>query len=443
MRNIVILAGLFLFTNFISAQENEAPNKCALNMSLFNEAAKNKQYADAIGPWKEAYNECPDGSLAIYQRGRDILSWQLDQLEKTDDDAAYQETFDLLMEMYDNRIKYYGSDPRYPTPWILGLKGLDYIKYVKNDNQKRQAYEWFEQSIDGMGDKADLNVLSQFVVISTNIYKAEPDHAAKYVEDFLKVNDILAGRIADPANKNAATAEKIKESLDMIFAQSGAADCTTLDNIYGSKIAENQENLDYLKKVMVFYRMVDCTDSEVFFAATEAAHKIEPSSESANGYAQMSYKKGDFTTAIQYYDEATELEQDLLEKAEYQFKIAQIYYSELTNYVRARQYARKSLEYNPKNGKAYLLIGLMYANSKGIYDDSVLAKSVYWVAVDKFNQAKQADPSLAEDANKMVRTYSTYFPTKEEVFFHKDLEEGKTFTVGGWIGESTTIRVAK
>ena len=33
--------------------------QCLVNISLFNESAKNKQYADAINPWRLAYKECP------------------------------------------------------------------------------------------------------------------------------------------------------------------------------------------------------------------------------------------------------------------------------------------------------------------------------------------------------------------------------------------------
>ena len=308
---------------------------------------------------------------------------------------------------------------------------------------KKDAYKWLEESINGLGKKAELTVLSNFVVLSANIYKAEPEHASKFVEDYLKSTALIEQKIlANPTSKSSASAAKIKESLDMIFVQSGAAECSTLDSMYADEVKNNLQNLDYLKKVISFYRSVGCNESDIYFTAAEAAHKMEPTAASANANAEMAYLKKDYNTAIQYYDEATSLETDNLQKAEYQYKISQIYYSDLSNFVRARQYALKSLELNPNNGKAYLLIGLMYANSKGIYDDPVKSKTVYWVAVDKFNRAKQADPSLSEDANRLIRTYSAYFPTKEEIFFDKDLNEGKSFTVGGWIGETTTVRIA-
>ena len=131
----------------------------------------------------------------------------------------------------------------------------------------------------------------------------------------------------------------------------------------------------------------------------------------------MSYKAGEHSKAIAYYDEATKLATEKMDKADYQYKIAQIYYTEMNNYPRSREYARNSLEFNPNNGSAYLLIGIMYAKSRSIYDDPVLSKTVYWVAVDKFVRAKQVDPSIADEANKLINTYSGHFPTKDDMFF--------------------------
>jgi hypothetical protein len=412
---------------------------CLVNISLFNESAKNKQYADALKPWRAAYTECPGANRAIYSRGREILQWQLSQMK---DDASYKAAFDELMGMYDSRIKYFGKDERYPTPWILGLKALDYIAYAKNDNLKKSAYSWLEKSVDGMGENSELEVIRQYVVVSDAIFKAEPAHAEKYIADYLKANAILEKQAANPEQKNAEISLQMKEGLEALFALSGAADCKTLDGIYQGKIKENLNNLAYLNNVINFYKRVRCTESEVYFAASVAAHKIQPTAESANGCAEMSYKKREFSKAIAFYEEATKLATDRLEKADYQYKIAQIFYLELDNFSRAREYARNSLEFNPNNGSPYILIGIMYAKSRGIYDDPVLAKTVYWAAVDKFAAAKRADSSAKniEDADKLIRTYSAYFPTKEEIFFQPDLQAGKSFYVGGWIGESTTCR---
>ena len=89
-----------------------------------------------------------------------------------------------------------------------------------------------------------------------------------------------------------------------------------------------------------------------------------------------------------------------------------------------------------------MLMGKMYAaTSKSVYpDDAVLARAVYYAAIDKFQKAKEVDPSVAEEANSLIASYRAHLPSTEEIFMHPDLEKGKSFTIGGWIGESTVIR---
>ena len=56
-----------------------------------------------------------------------------------------------------------------------------------------------------------------------------------------------------------------------------------------------------------------------------------------------------------------------------------------------------------------------------------------------FRKAKSVDPSLAEEANKLIDTYSQYYPKKEDAFFH-NVTEGSSYTVGGWINRTTKVR---
>lgn len=419
----------------VAPESNVVTEECLVNISLFNESAKNKQYADALGPWNAAYNQCPGANKAIYSRGREILQWELLQ---TKDAAAYQKVFEKLMGMYDNRIKYFGKDEKYPTPWILGLKGLDYVSFAKNDELKKPAYEWLEQSIDGLKEASELEVIRVFMVLSNGMYKANPQNAEKYIADYLKVNAILENIAGNPEQKNAEAAGQLKPSIDLIFAQSGAADCKTLDGLYKEKVTANIKNVDYLTKVVNFYKQIRCTESDVYFTAAVAAHKLQPSEESANACAEMSIKKKDYSKAVGFYEEATKLAAKNADKAEYQYKVAQLQ-SNLDNYSKAREAARNSIEFNPGNGKPYILIGKLYAGST-VFDDPVLKKTVYWAAVDKFIRAKQVDPSCADEANELIRSYSRYFPSKDDMFFKPELGEGKSFYVGGWIGETTTCR---
>lgn len=419
------------------AEENVVTEECLVNISLFNESAKNKQFADALEPWNMVFSTCPSANRVIYSQGRNIVQWELSQQK---DDASYQKVFEKLMKMYDMRIKYFGTDERYPTPWIKGNKALDYLTFSKSENIQ-PAYEWLEEAVNGLGEKSEIEFIRNFVVLSDKKFTADKNHAEKYIADYLKANTLLEIMAADSTNaQQAEKAAQYKNGIDILFAQSGAADCSTLDQLYAEKVKANKTDLNYLNKVISFYRRVKCTESEVYFGAAVDAYKIQPDAESAAALASMSFKKEDYTQAVKYYLAAAELSTSNIDKADYYYTIAQINYSKLSNFPQTKTYALRSLEFNPQNGGAYLIIGLAYASARGIFDDNILQKSVFWAAVDKFAKAKQVDPSLTEDANKLISTYSRHFPSKEDIFMHPDMQAGKTFYIGGWISESTVAR---
>lgn len=434
-----------------AAQEEEPTitEDCIVNVSLFNESVKNKQFADAYGPWWEVYNTCPNANKAIYTQGSKIIDWKY---ANTTDPAEKERLRQLILEMHDKRIKYFGDDPKYPKAYILGQKALDYCQYFPEDELKEPAYQWFKQSVEGMGVKSQMQVLAKFVDVSYAIFKSNPDlYGEQFISDYELASNLLAQQAADPSNKNAKFAAQQKDYVDNIFAVSGAADCSKLDEIYAKVVADNADNLDMLTKVAALYKRVKCTESDIYFAACENAHRLQPTEESAAGCARMSVKKGDFRTAIAYYEEAISRAQSLDPQDEdiddYQYSIALIYYSDLKNYPQARAYARQSLASNENQGRCYILIGLCYAASQPYSSAdypaakaAILNKTVFWAAVDKFVQAKRVDPSCAADADKLIAAYSKYYPTKEEKFDLPNELGGSTFYVGGWIGETTVCR---
>jgi len=442
MKIVVILVSLSTLVNTAKAQDMS--EQCRVNMSLMNELERNGQFAEAFAPWKAVFEECPEAGLAIYQRGERILHWKLNQAIERGDMEARDEYFELLMRMYNKRIEHFGTHRTFPAPRILGLKGRDYIRFMQGDGLSKQTYKWLKQSIEGMGDATDLEVLQQFVILSNRMFQENPEHAPAFIDDYLKATDILARQANNPENPHAEIASQVRQRLDEMFIHSGAADCETLDTIYAEAVNENLDDLDFLNQVMAFYRRVGCVEQEVFFIAAAAAHRIQPTVESAVGGALVSIQRGNHARAIEYYEEATRLSEDNIERSNLQLDVAMIHFNRLNNYSRARAHALRALEFNPANGRAHFLIGVLYARTRDISDDPVINKTVFWAAVDRFVRARQ-DATIADEANNMIRLYSPHFPTREEIFFHPALNaigEGGTFTVGGWINERTTVRAA-
>jgi tetratricopeptide (TPR) repeat protein len=423
--------------------------ECVVNVSLFHESVKNKMFADAYNPWWEVYTTCPNANKSIYSDGAKIIEALY---QAASDPAEKQRLANLAIEMNDKRIRFFGNDPKYPTAYILGEKGMAYVDYF-GDAKLAEARDCLQKSIVGMGAQSKIMVLVKLVDVSYALYKQDPNgKAEQFIADYELASNYLGEQASNPNNKNAEIASKQKDYVDNIFAISGAADCSKLDDIYAAAVQANLTDLDMLRKIAKLYKRVRCTESDVYFAACEAAHKLQPTAESAAGCASMAAKKGDYEQAVDYYDQAIKLamvEDEMEDVADYQYNAAFYCYNNLKKYPEARKYALASIAtlngigMNKGQGRCYIIIGMCYASSQPYANDNkgrILNKTVYWAAVDKFIKAKQVDPSVEAQASEFISSYSKYFPTKEERFDLPNEFSGSTYYVGGWIGENTNIR---
>ena len=414
--------------------ETLSDEECMVNLSLFHESVKNKQFEEAYGFWLPVYQSRPDMNKAIYTDGAEILGYRYQQAT---DENVRKALRDSILQLHDDRIKYF-DEAKYPDAYVLGLKAMDYLTYFPEDELAIPAYGWLKESVTALGANAQITVLRKFVEVSYNIYKSNSDqYTSQFLADYQLASTSLE-QIAVAGGKNANHAESAKAYVDRLYAASGAADCGQMDQMYASVVAESASDLDKLGSIMKLYRRLGCTESDVYFAAAENAHKLQPTAESAAGCAQMCIKKGDLSGAVEYYKQALSMVTADEDKADYLYRLANVYVS-LKNYQQGVTYAQQALDIDAEDGRCYLLMGICYASAK-VYDDPILARSVFWVACDMFRKAKTVDTSCTSDANKLIATYSQYFPSKEDVFFHKELNEGAPFRVGGWIGKTTTCR---
>ena len=436
-------------TAVVEEEEPTITEECVINVSLFHESVKNKMYADAYGPWWEVYTTCPNANKSIYTDGAKIVEALY---QATSDPAEKERLAKLAIEMQDKRIRFFGNDPKYPKAYILGEKGLAYVDFY-GESKLEEARTCLRESAEAMGTKSKMMVLKSLVDVSYALYKQDKDgKAEQLISDYELASNLLGDQASDPNNKNADLASKQKDYVDNIFAISGAADCSKLDELYWDDVRDNVNNLEVLQKIVKLYKRVRCTESDIYFSACEAAHKLQPTDESAAGCASMSAKKGDYEQAVAYYDEAIKLamiEDELEDVADYQYNAAFYCYNNLKKYQEARKYALasiatlNSLGMNKGQGRCYIIIGMCYAATQLYPQDAkgrILNKTVYWVAVDKFVKAKQVDPSVEAQANEFISSYSKYYPSKEERFDLPNEFSGSTYFVGGWIGESTNIR---
>jgi tetratricopeptide (TPR) repeat protein len=288
------------------------------------------------------------------------------------------------------------------------------------------------------GTNAKYYVLQGYMDTALRKMKANDSYKEQFIQDYLYASAKADEAYKAADEKDQANLKVAKDNIDAFFINSGVATCENLQNIYGPKVAQNKTDLDYLKQVISVMQKLGCTEEEAYFAASEAAHAIEPTAATAVGCGYMYYKKGDTEKCISYFDQAISLETDQAQKADYCYKTAAILLSK-KQLSKAKQYALKSISLDGTKGKPYILIAQMYASSPNWSDEGALNKCTYFACIDKLQKAKSVDPSCAEEANKLIGSYAGHTPKDADLFF-LGLKKGDSVTIGGWIGETTTIR---
>lgn len=415
--------------------------RCITNISLFIPYAKAGSFADALGPWEVAYNECPAATKDIYLYGVRIKGWQIAQ-EK--DAAKRAILLDELMAVYDKRVKYFGNDKRYGKDWIISRKAQNYIQVAREKADHKKTYGWLKEIMDEFGVECEALGASLFMFASNSMLRLDPNFKEQYIADYLQTSALLDDQMGEAtATNDKKTIEMLasfKSSVDNGFATSGAADCETLQNMYASKVEENKENIEFLEKTVALLRKVRCQEIDAYFAASGYLYQKEKTADAAIGLGKQALKNNDTETAMKYFEEAAAMEEDPLVKSDLFYMMAVII-QDKKEYSKARQYCRKAIEANPNSGSPYILIGQMYAaTANSVSKDPILKRTAYYAAVDKLVRAVSVDPECAEEANNLISIYRKHFPSVEEVFMHPELDKGKGYTVGGWIGERVTVR---
>lgn len=408
------------------------------NYTLYKQFYEQKDYKSALGPWRKVFHFYPKSSENLYIHG--IYMYQ-SFVDKATDRKIKNAYLDSLMQVYDKRIKYFDK-----KGYNLGRQGTDYLKYTLNndenmsDEQKKvvlkKGYGYVSESVKLQGDDSEDIVLLLMMQSTRGLYGLGEFGKEKVIESYDITSKIINKHLEkDPNN---ADLTNIRDLIDQVFQSSGAADCDALISIYEPKFDVIASNIDDLKKMIRMLDRQNCTASPLYAKASEKLYELEPSAEAAYNMARLFVKAENRDKAEGYYKQAIELEKDPGNISKYYYELAAVVWT--SNPQQARTYLKKAIDNNSSNGRAYLLLGDVYAhNAKSYGENDFEHVTVYWVAVDYYAKAKKADPSVESDANERINSYSQYFPSKEDIFFN-GLTVGQSYSVGGWIGESTTVR---
>ena len=442
MKRIVLLISVaamaLLGSSKVSAQGKYGPDstECIKYLSYYTEYYKQKNYEAALPNWRQAYKYCPP--TARYSMLSDGTTLMRNLIQKNQNNPVYKaQLVDSLMTLYNQRVEFW---PKYATS-SLNNKALDMYNYMKDEPEK--LYEGLTYAIDELGTNARTNLYLFQMNTAVDLYKDGKLDPESVIAAYEKaVENINAMTPKNDVEKRSN--EKTVSDIESLFITSQVASCDNLIALFTPRYEADPQNLDLAKNIVKMMGITEgCTDNDLFLNAVTVMHTQEPSHVSAYNLYKLYAGRADFENAVKYMNEAIDnAESDAVTDGGYQYELAAFCYKNAKN-AEAYEAAQKAVELDPSlAGKAYMLMGTIWGSVVCSGND-IEQRAKYWVAVDYMNKAKAADETLAEDANNMIRQYSSYYPQTAEAFMY-DVTDGQSYTVScGGMRATTTVRTQK
>ena len=419
-----------------------------MNISLFHESVKSKNFADAEEPWRWVYENCPKASQYVYTDGLKIA---LNKLKNGDTGAK-----DLVNEIYTKRIEYF--------PKNLGKVYSDWANFlIKQKENDDKVFEKLNAAFKA--DPAGMSVKNIFRFFKQVVDKYKDTDTQKVFDTYDEVVEAVNEKIAGMSKEYAALQKKIEagetlskkdqwrvdhkyfeKNLEGLGKIQGGLDgmvesiatCDRLIPLYKKSYDTHKTDLVWLKRAAKRLNKKGCSTDAFYVVLIEDWAKNEPNSIAVKKYLEGIYRK-DGRIA-----EANKLAKEIFNLGTPEDKAKFVYSKALAlfnahKYAQARSKAREALRYDPNFGKAYLLIGRAYAKSANSCGNNEFEKRmVYVAAANKMAQAKRVDPSISSLANRYLKNYRANFPNKT-LIFQRNLKSGDTHKIGCWIGETVRI----
>lgn len=427
-----------LGANIMNAQSKYGADsaECIKYLSYYDQYYKQKNYNDAIPNWRKAYKLCPpQARQSIFTDGT-VLVRRL--IAENASNATYRKALiDTLITLHNTRAEYY---PKYAVTAINNL-GTDLVNYIKNDPQ--DLYTRLNNIIEINKEETKASILINDLNAAIALYQDGKLDAEQVINTYQNNLGILTS--AKPANDAEAEQNaKVKSDMEGLFITSKVASCDNLIALFTPRFEAAPNDYDLATNIVKMMSSTDdCTDNDLYLKAATTMYNTTPTPQSAYFLYRLNAARDNVELASKYMEEAInnpDIEPALA--ADYNMQYATFC---VKNGLSAKGYAaaQKAIDLEPNNaGKAYYLMGTIWA-STSCGGDEIARRSPYWVACDYMNKAKAADESLTEDCNRMISSYSVYFPKTADAFMY-DLTNGQSYTVScGGMRATTTVRTQR
>lgn len=429
---------------------SQASVDCNIKYNLFKGDFKANKIDVAFENWLWCMDNCPTLSVNIYKYGIKIAEHKLMNASGADKKAAA----DLVMRVYSQRLDHNFKNDKKARIFndIASFK-------AKQGASEDEVYKWLEKSFNADPTLMTAKNIYKYFDIILNKYKVTDaqrvfdtyDEVSEGVElkreEYSKQIDIINAKdsttLSAKDKKSRRDKQQVLTNLTIVESSldakiSAISTCENLIPLNKKYFEEKKNDPVWLKRAVSRMFNKECTADPFYDTLVEAYVQADPSPQASVFYAGILLKKGETTKAMDYFKQAVEQETDSYKKARHLLRVAQIL-SKKGRKSEARNYCYQAIKNAPTMGRAYLLIGTMYASSANSCGDDVVSKRmVYVAALNKARKSKSVDPSISSLANKFIRAYAKNVPSKKDLFV-AGVDSGTIFKIKCWINE--TVRV--
>lgn len=441
MKNSVILSVILLIPFLLSAQcddLNNHPNgkEAALELFVYRDFIKAKDYKQAFPKWEELYKCCKAGNGNILKDGIAIYN---SFAENTLDSIEQHQYYLKVAQLMEERATCYGHKIRKKTD--LPYYGFRYYQlgkhYYKNLNDYEKAAYYFEKSIDVDSVFIETNLISHYIYISKKRFWNE-----EITYDSLKN---ISSQLVDICDADTI---KFKETKDNLYNKLASMhirvfDCDYVVQKIKPYYEENKNNPDFDKmEIIKELKRVECDEANPFLAKVMDEYKnlIEIEMTTCPDIIDLGcrgLRDDQIEEAKKYFAQGIQNESISIEKRFVAaMRLAKLHQKD-EEWEQALKYFNKAKELNPNSGEPYISKGMLYLSANKNCD-GFERQLVAGGAIDQFRIAEKYKDTK-EDARDKIITYSQYLPTKE-MLFQRGLKIGAKITVGCILEVKTTIQ---
>jgi len=438
MKNIRILFVLAFMTlvassGFAQGKYGKDSVECMRNLSFYSEYMKQNNINEAIPLWREAFRLCPPGvKQFLYTDGQKIFKYLI---EKNKSNASLKNSLvDSLLMMYNLRLEYFPKN-------AIGAqtnKSFDMVNYC--GDREDEVLQALVQTIKIAGNTTEPSILVLTMQRTVKMYTNKIYSAEKVMSLYSSLTPIIENQI----KANHPDAAQAKKDIDLLFANSGVASCENIVTMFTPKFKENPGDKELVSRIVTLLSDAQCFKEELFVNSVEALHKIDPTYKSAYYLYRLYSSRDENSDAMNLLQEAIDSpESNDTEDADMLMQMATYYFKKMNNPGKSAEAARLAVQKSPAvSGISNLLLGTIWANQK-CGGNEIESRAKFWVAVDYLIKAKNADSTLADEADKLIASYRQYFPLQEEAFMF-DIIDGTPYNVScGGMSATTTVRTRK